>query len=91
MELIRSLGSLVKMAIRPTDWMFSGSIPGMGKKFFFSLKRPDRLWGPRSFLVIGFRSSFRGVIRTVLLLVSKLGVSGDTQLLPLHAVMACTG
>jgi len=91
MELIRSLGSLVKMAIRPTGWMFPCSIPGMGKKFFFSSKRPDWLWGPHSFLLIGYWGSFRGVIRTGLHLVSKLGVSGDTQLLPLHAVMAWTG
>jgi hypothetical protein len=86
MELTRSLGS-----DWATGWTFRGSIPGKGKKFFFSSKRPDRLWDPHSFLVSEYWGSFRGVIRTGFHLVSKLRMSGDTHLLPLHAVVAWTG
>jgi hypothetical protein len=34
-----------------------GLIPGMGKNFFFS-ERPDRLWGPTSFLLKEYRGFF---------------------------------
>jgi len=34
------------------------SIPGKGKAFFCSPKRPDRLWGPASLLFIGYWQVF---------------------------------
>jgi hypothetical protein len=40
-----------------------GSSPGRGKRFFFSPKRPDRLWGPPSPLFNGYRGSFPGLQR----------------------------
>jgi hypothetical protein len=38
-----------------------GSILGKDKKFFFTLKRPDRFWGPPSFLSNFYWGSFAGV------------------------------
>jgi hypothetical protein len=34
------------------------SIPGNGKRFFFTLRRQDRLWGPPSLLSNGYRGLF---------------------------------
>jgi len=39
-------------------WMVSGSIPGRGKRFFFSSEYPDWLWGPPDLLV--FRAYWGG-------------------------------
>jgi hypothetical protein len=47
-----------------------GSIPGRDKRFFSTLQRPDRLWGPPSLVSYGYRRllprgySSRGVKRT---------------------------
>jgi hypothetical protein len=35
----------------------------LGQEIFSSPKRPDRLWGPRSLLLNGYRGSFPGVKR----------------------------
>jgi hypothetical protein len=41
-----------------------GLIPDRSKIFFFQPLRPDRLWGPPSFLFNGYRGSFpRGKAR----------------------------
>jgi len=37
--------------------------PGRGKRFLFSSKRPDCLWGPRSFVFDGCWGSFPGAKR----------------------------
>jgi hypothetical protein len=44
--------------------MVWGSYPDRGKRFFCSPKRPDRLWGPPSFLFSGYWDLFLGVKRS---------------------------
>jgi hypothetical protein len=44
-------------------WMFMGSNPGRGKRFFSSPKRPDQLWVPSSLLFNEYRDSFSGLRR----------------------------
>jgi hypothetical protein len=38
--------------------MIGGSSPGRGWEFFSSSPRPDRLWGPPSFLSNGYQGLF---------------------------------
>jgi len=45
-------------AVRKT--MNGGSSPGGGYEFFFPPSRPDRLWGPPSFLSNGYRGKAAG-------------------------------
>jgi hypothetical protein len=45
-------------------WTAEGSIPGRAKRFFFISHRPDRFWGPSSFLSDRYQELFsRGVKR----------------------------
>jgi hypothetical protein len=39
----------------------AGSIPGRGKKFFFTPQHPDRLWSPRSLLSNGMGALSQGI------------------------------
>ena len=41
--------------------MIRVSSPIRGKRFFFSLKRLNLLWGPLSLLFNGYRGSFLGI------------------------------
>jgi hypothetical protein len=46
-----------------TDWTERVSNPGSGKIFFFSSKRPDRMWGALYLTFSGYKGSFPGVKR----------------------------
>lgn len=41
-----------------TDWKIRLSNPGRGKRFFFSPKTPDHVWGPPILLISGSQCSF---------------------------------
>ena len=75
-----------------------GSNPGRGKKFFFSAKRPDRLWGPSTLLFNTCRGALPLAIRRQGFeadyprhVGSKLRMSGSISPLTSHAFMMCKG
>ena len=45
------------------EWKIEGFHPGRSRKFISSPKRPDRFWGPPSFLLNGYRGLFFGANR----------------------------
>ena len=91
MELTRSLGSLVKMAIRLQDGRSGVRFP-VREINFSSLQNVQTGSGAHTASQsLGTGALSVGVIRTGLHLVSKLGVSEDTHPLPLHVIMAWTG
>jgi hypothetical protein len=75
-----------------------GSNHGRGKKFFFSAKRPDRLWGPSTLLFNIYRGAIPLAIRRQGFEADyprhvgpKLRMSGSISPLTSHAFMMCKG
>jgi hypothetical protein len=79
-----------------TDWRVRGSYSSMGKRFFFSTKHLDQLWGPPSLLFRGYWRSSLGTKRAEHKFnytppcSSRLRMSRSIPLLPLYAFMAWT-
>ena len=56
--------ALVSRQIVISYWLKNfGSNPGSGNRFFFSPKRPDRLWSPPSLLLYEYQGHFPDVMR----------------------------
>jgi hypothetical protein len=72
--------------------MIRGLIVGRGKKFFFTSKRPARLWGPPSILFNWYRGGNSwGFKVTHLHLVPRLRIGGALPPLPTYIFMASRG
>jgi len=76
-----------------TGWMIGGLGPGCSWEFFSPPPRPDRLWGPYSFLSKGYQGLFpwgysrRGVkLTTHLHLVPRSRMRGAIRPLPQYAL-----